>query len=614
MRRVSWVELSFFVAALAVLAACGDEVNVGAGGNGGTGADEGGAGPGGNGGAPPQGTSNKVDLLLVVDNSRSMADKQTILAGGVPQLVGFLTNPRCIDDQGITVGQPVGPEDECPAGSAREMHPVRDLHIGVISSSIGSHGADACVVGGIGLGGDPSVDDKAHLLTRSSTSGGADVPTYESLGFLAWDPDAEKMPPGESDSTSMTADLASLIVGAGEVGCGYEAPLEAWYRFLVDPDPYDSIVFDGINAVMSGTDEVLLTQRANFLRPDSVLMVVMLTDENDCSTRDGGQFLFVNQIFSPGTTTPFHLPKPRAACATDPNSDCCRSCGQIPGDGCDTSQDDCIGALASLDDNINVRCFDQKRRFGLDYMWPTDRYVGGLTAQEVSDRHGNVVKNPLFGQRDPSMVYLTGIVGVPWQDIARRDAGGAPDIATGLDLDGAPRGGYMGASELAATGTWDVIVGDPEAFVAPTDPLMKESIEPRAGANPVTGEALAPPGSGEGANSINGHEFSIPLKGDLQYACIFPLPVPKDCTLAGGQDSCDCQDPSNDSPLCDGTMQKYAKAYPAPRQLSVLKDLGSQGVVGSICPVQLVDGGAPGFAYQPTFGALVTAAAPAIAP
>jgi hypothetical protein len=35
-------------------------------------------------------------------------------------------------------------------------------------------------------------------------------------------------------------------------------------------------------------DEVLLARRAAFLRPDSLVAIVMLTDENDCSMVPGG--------------------------------------------------------------------------------------------------------------------------------------------------------------------------------------------------------------------------------------------------------------------------------------------------------------------------------------
>ena len=52
------------------------------------------------GGVPSGPRSDKVDILLVVDNSRSMADKQEILRTGVADLLGRFTNPRCVDASG----------------------------------------------------------------------------------------------------------------------------------------------------------------------------------------------------------------------------------------------------------------------------------------------------------------------------------------------------------------------------------------------------------------------------------------------------------------------------------------------------------------------------------
>jgi len=598
----------------------------GGGGNGGTGADGGGGtggvggegGIGGEGGGtectpvdigdPPAGpTSSAVDLLLVVDNSRGFADKQELLSLSVPTMISRFTNPRCLDAMGVpAASQPASGSDPCPAGSTREMTPVTDLHVGVISSSLGGHGSDACS-GSVNA----SENDEAHLLSRTGTDvGDPSVVTYDDQGFLAWDPQAQLNPPGESDQTALEDDLEAMILGAGEVGCGFEAPLESWYRFLVEPDPHDTITIENNSAVLQGTDQTVLDQRAAFLRPSSTVVVVMLTDENDCSTRDGGQYYFANQIFSSGST-PYHLPKPRAACAVDPNDACCRSCGQNPGPGCDTSMDDCNNALSSLEDNINLRCFDQKRRFGIDFMWPVDRYVTGLTASQVTDRFGNLVANPLFANgRDPSQVYLTGIVGVPWQDIARRDANGAPDILAGLDEGDQPVGGLQSAKEREAACTWDVILGDPAAYVDPADPHMIESIEPRSGTNPITGDAIGPVGSPSGTSPINGHEYSIPQNDDLQYACIMPLLSPKDCSISN-QGSCSCNDPANDSPLCQdpstdqfGTTQYFAKANPGRRPLQVLRALEHQGIVGSICAPQVTNADSPDYAYNAMFDAI----------
>ncbi len=588
----------------AALVGCDGEVQVA--GSSGSGAGGGVGGGGGEGASwPSDSVSDKIDLLIVVDNSRSMADKQEVLKLGVASLVRRFTNPRCIDGDGAaSPAQPQTAAEACPPGYAREMAAVTDMHIGVISSSLGGHGADACTT---------SADEngKAHLSDKSDGSGSetGGVQTYQGKGFLAWDPLGAKQPPGEADEDALTADLGALVAGVGEVGCGYEATLEAWYRFLIEPDPHDDVVVNGAEAELVGTDQVLLDQRAAFLRPDSNLVIVMLSDENDCSVRDGGQYFFASQIYQPGGTGPFHLPRPRAACATNPYDPCCRSCGEPPGPGCDTSQDQCDTLLSSLEDSINLRCFDQKRRFGIDFLYPVARYVDGLTNGEISDRHGNVVHNPLFtGERAPSQVYLTGIVGVPWQDIARRNASGAPDLIAGQSAGGAPIGGLQSAAERVAHDTWALVLGDPQGGVQPTDPHMIESIDPRSGQNPVTGDAIAPPTAGADANPINGHEASIPDRNDLQYACIWPLLTPRDCTTTSA--ACDCQIPG-DNPLCQnpaddsyGQIQYAAKAYPGRRQLEVLRALGDRAVLGSVCPAQLADPESADYGYRAVFDAL----------
>ncbi|MCC6525871.1 MAG: hypothetical protein IT373_24705 [Polyangiaceae bacterium] len=572
-------------------------------------------GTGGTGGAGGGGgnASGKVDLLVVIDNSRGMADKHSVLAATLPELVGALVNPRCLDASGLPVaGQPATAADPCPAQSTRELRPVTDLHIGVISSSIGGHGADTC-----SAVSQPTENDAAHLLDRADPSGSPTVPTYESLGFLAWDPAGALTPPGETDAAALVANLGAMVLGVGQVGCGFEAQLESWYRFLVDPDPYASIAVVNGTAELQGTDQALLDQRAAFLRPDSVVAIVMLSDENDCSTRDGGQYFYANQAQTPGSPSMFLLPRPRQECATDPTDPCCLSCGEDPGN-C-PADPTCGTLLYPIEDNINLRCFEQKRRFGIDFLWPIDRYTTGLTAAVVPDRAGNLVPNPLFaGGRSAGDVYLAGIVGVPWQDIARQTAGSQPDLLAGLDADGHAVGGYQSAAELSANGVWALVVGTPATWVPAGDPLMRESILPRNGTNPVTGDPLMPPGSGLLANPINGHEYTITQQNDLQYACIYPLPTPRDCSSPST--ICDCNDPNNNSPLCQapngqyGQTQYYAKGYPGRRELTLLSTLGNQAVVGSVCTAQLGNATAPDYAYRPTVAALAEALRGSLAP
>lgn len=591
---------------------------------------------------------DKIDLLFVIDNSRGTADKHEILEETLEAFIGRLVNPRCVDTtDGTLLSQPQHPSEACPAGQRRELEPVRNMHIGIITTSLGGHGADAC-----DEEVDPTVNDRAHLVDRVAVGSDERVPTYEGLGFLAWDPSGQESPPGEDDVGTLVDNLSAIVGGIGERGCGYEAPLEAWYRFLVEPEPHLDVVVEANVAIPTGEDDVLLAQRAAFVRPDSLLAIVMMTDENDCSIRDGGGFHLVGRLFQPGSSNPYHLPRARAACAIDPNDPCCRSCGQDPGEGCDTANDPCDqGALSPLEDSINLRCFDQKRRFGTDFLYPADRYVTGLTSEEVPNRAGELVENPLLAGRPAGRVVLAGILGVPWQDIARTNEEGVPDLRAGRDVLGTPVGGVKNASELLRpvgehANTWSIILGDPAHGVLPVDPFMIESVEPRTGNHPITGEALTPPAASN-PSSINGGEYTIPDRDDLQHACLFKGkdcsqsedPACKagrgqSCTLGeddcreglecvaadsrcaeecadGGAFACFCHD-TDDDPLCrdangEFTQYQYAEsAYPGLRLLSVLRQASGQGIVGSICPAQVDDASLPDFGFTPALnGAIV---------
>lgn len=63
-----------------------------------------------------------IDLLLMIDNSSSMADKQTVLAAAVPQLLGQLVQPNCVDSSGNSLNPPqaatLGATNPCPPNSS----------------------------------------------------------------------------------------------------------------------------------------------------------------------------------------------------------------------------------------------------------------------------------------------------------------------------------------------------------------------------------------------------------------------------------------------------------------------------------------------------------------
>ena len=590
------------------------------GGSGGSSTGKGGSGKGGT-------TSNvlvtrvnqtavdKADLLFMVDNSISMADKQQILAEAVPVLVRRLVDPICMDDQGNPTGDNSS-ADGCNPG-VPEFNPIRNIHIGVITSSLGNHGGDVCVP-------DPSdpvgrnLNDEAQLIASVRTG----LYSYADRGFLTWDPrtgDATPVPDphpekgaNETNVDQFVTDFASHVSAAGERGCGYESSLEAWYRFLIDPEPTSTITADMQTgySVRGAVNQTVLTQRSMFLRPDSLLAIVMLTDENDCSIND--------ENYAQGWLVGRRIPMPRSSseCA-DPGSAnyaCCRPC-VIDLPGCPPSSGDveCVKGthLMPIEDSTNLRCFQQTRRMGINLLYHWQRYANALQSPRIALRDGGTeVVNPIYTPgadgtpaREAGLVFLVGIVGVPWQDIAD-----AQSLMPGTELR------YLTAAEMAQAtpNRWSVILGDPDLGIAPLDPFMIETVDPRSGANPITNDPILPPAPGNGGNAINGHEQNVANRDDLQYACTFDLVPDTPCDMTN-QDGCDCNasEEAYNRPLCnypgggdDGT-QTHAKAYPGVRHLQVLKGVGDNAIVASICPKDVSNQVSPGYGYNPAVSAMV---------
>ena len=150
----------------------------------------------------------KIDLLFTIDNSLSMADKQQILRDAVPSLVRRLVNPACVDQETGSVTAFDGVT--CPPGSRREFSPIDDVHIGVITTSLGGHGgpSNVCAQGGE----NSHLNDRAELLPNVRTG----LPEGEAAGFLRWNG-------GSADDQDALIDAFSAhVVGVGDRGCGYE--------------------------------------------------------------------------------------------------------------------------------------------------------------------------------------------------------------------------------------------------------------------------------------------------------------------------------------------------------------------------------------------------------
>ena len=172
----------------------------------------------------PRELDNRLDLLFVVDNTEDMDQRQRELAEAFAELYQHLA----LAEQGLP-----------------------DLHIGVVSTDLGADiyasAIESC---------DERGDDGRLLMPTDGECGMIDGV------FLRQMPDLD----GDvvQNFSGHIADMFACMSQIGSSGCEYEQPLEAMRRAL-----------DGFHA-----------PDAEFSRPGSVLGVVVLSNEDDCTTID----------------------------------------------------------------------------------------------------------------------------------------------------------------------------------------------------------------------------------------------------------------------------------------------------------------------------------------
>ncbi|MAQ18536.1 MAG: hypothetical protein CMN30_27530 [Sandaracinus sp.] len=196
----------------------------------------------------------KVDLLFMIDNSGSMEEEQASLASEIPRLVRVLTSGENGDET---------------------FTPVKSLRVGIISSDLGTGPSGAC--GGTGFG-----DDGVLITTGNPADPGcsATYPTW--LEFND----------GEDDPDAIAADVNCVAGSLGTNGCGFEQQLEAILKALT-PSTSTDIVFAG------GTSGHGDGQNNGFVRDDSLLAIIAVTDEDDCSATDQSLFVQENPALTP---------------------------------------------------------------------------------------------------------------------------------------------------------------------------------------------------------------------------------------------------------------------------------------------------------------------------
>src|SRR5688572_15379707 len=177
-----------------------------------------------------QNLKDQVDILFVIDDSGSMAPKQDQLRQRFPDLVKSL--------------------DTLAAAGNKASY-----HIGVVTSDLGAPGLSCGKNRGAKL---QPLGAEAPIGCQGPV--GANYIEYDQRNGTT------NLPPGQDLPTTF-----SCMASVGDQGCGFEFTLEAAYRALHDPIP----------------------ENAGFLRPTAILVVVFLTDEDDCSA-DLTSDLFTN--------------------------------------------------------------------------------------------------------------------------------------------------------------------------------------------------------------------------------------------------------------------------------------------------------------------------------
>jgi hypothetical protein len=186
-----------------------------------------------------------IDILFVVDNSASTADKQALFGANFPNFVAAL--------------------DAFPSGRP-------NLHIGVVSTTVGT-GSDIDFGAGcpkVATGDDGLLVNTGRVMTGCAAPNGRFISDIKSGATrnCNYGPTCDTTPAGEMSLASTFSCIATL----GTTGCGFEMQLEAMRKAL-----------NGSNA-----------QNAGFLRNGAYLAVIFLTDEDDASVKDPSVFSLMN--------------------------------------------------------------------------------------------------------------------------------------------------------------------------------------------------------------------------------------------------------------------------------------------------------------------------------
>lgn len=240
-------------------------------------------------------TVSKLDLLFVIDNSGSMANKQARLMREVTRMISIFTSGDRYAGSALAV--PVGITEK-----QRLFTPVSSLHVGIVTSNAGGiddppHNQVAILSCG-GTGDDGKLQNATTIAVDGIVANRNEF-AARNQGDVVIEPDPScNLPPQPAYQSFVTSDeltapthALACVARVGVRGCPFEQPLESMWKALAPSHGVSGsdLQFRFLNGTLGQGD------RANqgFLREDAVLAVVILTDEDDCSITDAGKVMFV---------------------------------------------------------------------------------------------------------------------------------------------------------------------------------------------------------------------------------------------------------------------------------------------------------------------------------
>jgi len=316
-------------------------------------------------GCKQDGTCNLLDILFVIDNSGSMGEEQRNLAKNFPFLIDRL---RTLTDN---QGSPIHADVNIMVTTTDFGHPLcTPFYKPGYAPAKGAPITTACtdrLADFTGIGGNaPSIPE---ACTDVCSPGAAAVPMDP---FIHFDLNGDNIidPDGMGDPV---ADALACIGPQGIDGCGMEAGLETMLQALEPGKPWNS-------------------GPAPFLREGAALAIIMLSDEEDCATKDFRYFDPANKAdpeFNQFWEDVPGIPGVKG----DPTSAVCWNAGT----SCD--DDDADGIFEACEAADKGLPTDKNGNMPNSVLMPIDRYIDFLRTELVEKRGKQVI--------------MLGILGVP---------------------------------------------------------------------------------------------------------------------------------------------------------------------------------------------------------